>query len=197
MKYDNHIVNEFVPRMGNGFTRWLGSLILKLMGWKITGELPKEKKFILVGAPHTSNWDFILAMACMLSVGLRMSYMMKKEAFFWPFGGLFKRLGGVPIDRSSKTDITGQMTRWFDESEKACLAITPGGTRSKVKSFKKGYLRIAYAANVPVFLLAFNGVTKEVALDRVWPLTYDIEVDNRRIKAHYDKNYVGIRAKNS
>jgi len=120
--------------------------------------------------------------------------MMKKQAFFWPLGGLFKRLGGVPIDRSSQNDVTTQIAAWFQSQDKAYLGITPEGTRSKVETFKRGYLRIAYAANVPVFLVGVDAVNKHVVLDKVWALTGDIDIDNHAIKAYYDANYQGIRA---
>ena len=117
----------------------------------------------------------------------------EKGGLFWPLGGLFKKLGGVPIDRKSKSDLTTQMADWFESNDKAYLGITPEGTRAKVEKLKKGYLRIAYAAKVPVFLVAIDAEKKEVVLDKTWPLTFDTEVDNRKIKAYYDKTYKGIR----
>ena len=195
-KFNNIHVNDDVPRMGNRFTRWLSELVLKIMGWKVVGSFPTEKKLIYIGAPHTSNWDLIVALASMQAVGLRCSWMMKKQAFFWPLGGFFKKLGGVPIDRSAKNDITAQMTEWFEGQDKAYLGITPEGTRSKVEGFKRGYLRIAYAAKVPVFLVAIHAHKKEIVLDRLWPLTFDLELDNKNIKAYYDETYrgAGIRS---
>ena len=193
-KFDNPVVNKHVPRIGNAFSRGLSEFILKIMGWKITGVFPEEKKLVFIGAPHTSNWDMILALTAMQSVGLRASWMMKKQAFFWPLDGLFKRLGGVPIDRSSANDVTTQMADWFQSQDKAYLGLTPEGTRSKVDSFKKGYLRIAKAANVPVFLVGVDAINKYVVLDKLWPLTGDIDIDNRDIKAYYDANFKGIRA---
>lgn len=192
-KFDNPHVNENVPRMGNAVSRGIAEGVLKLMGWKVTGAFPKEKKLIYIGAPHTSNWDLIIALAAMQAVGLRCSWMMKKQAFFWPLGGLFKKLGGVPIDRGAKTNITTQMADWFNSQDKAYLGITPEGTRSKVDTFKKGYMRIAQAAGVPIFLVAIDTEKKEVVLDRIWPLTGDMDIDNRDIKAYYDANYKGIR----
>ncbi len=192
-KFDNPFVNENVPRMGNGVSRWISDIVLKFMGWTITGAFPDEKKVVFIGAPHTSNWDLILALSAMQAVGLRCSWMMKKQAFFWPLGGLFKKLGGVPIDRTAKNDVVSQMADWFTSKEKAYLGLTPEGTRSKVETFKKGYLRIAYAAKVPVFLVAVDAQNKEVRLDKLWPLTGDIDIDNHNIKAYYDANYKGIR----
>jgi len=162
-------------------------MILKMIGWKIIGQLPNEKKVIIIGAPHTSNWDFVIAMASMLSVGLRFSYMMKKEAFFFPLGGLFKKLGGIPIDRSKKTDVTGQMAEWFEQNDNVMLGITPDGTRKKVHSYRKGYLRIAYAANVPIFMIGLDGKNKHVVLDKIVELSGDLEKDNAMIKAHMDQ----------
>ena len=163
------------------------------MGWKITGAFPAEDKVVFIGCPHTSNWDLLLALSAMQAVGLRCSWMMKKQAFIWPLGGLFKKLGGVPIDRAAKNDVVSQMSDWFAAQDKAYLGLTPEGTRSKVETYKRGYLRIAYAANVPVFLIAVDAENKEVRLDKLWPLTGDIDIDNRDIKAYYDANFKGIR----
>ena len=187
------VINDHIPQSGNRVTRWLGLTTLKLMGWKIKGAFAPEPKAVFIGLPHTSNWDFIIFLSAMQAVGLKASWMMKKEAFFWPLAGLFKKLGGVPIDRKSSKGITAQMADWFAANEKAYLGITPEGTRSKVETLKKGYLRIAYAAKVPVFLIGIDGTNKNVVVDKLWPLTGDIEVDNRDIKAYYDANYTGIR----
>ena len=164
--------------------RGLGSFVLWCIGWKIIGTLPDEKKMIIVGMPHTSNWDFVIAMAAIQSVGLKVSYMMKKEAFFWPLAGFFKYMGGVPIDRKQKLDVTGQMVEWFDNNENVWLGITPDGTRTKVARYKKGYLRIAKAANVPIGVIGINGKTKEIILpETTWTLTgKNNDEDNAAIK---------------
>lgn len=195
-KYNETVASPSMPATGNAVTRWIGHTILGMLGWKLKGSFPDEKKLIFIGAPHTSNWDLIIALAAMMAVGVKASWMMKKEAFFWPVGGLWKSLGGIPIDRKSKNNITTQMADWFNSVDQGYLGMTPEGTRSKVDKFKKGYLRMAYAAKVPVFIIAIHGPTKEIILDKCWDLTYDTEVDNRRIKAYYDKTYEGIRIEN-
>lgn len=195
-RYANEHVSSSTPRMGNPVTRAIGDVVLWITGWRLRGQLPDEKKVIIIGAPHTSNWDLIIAMAAMLSVGLCFFWIMKKEAFVWPLGSLWKALGGIPIDRSKKNNITEQMTQWFEANDNVWLGMTPEGTRSKVERYKKGYLRIAYAANVPVFIVAINAKDKEIVLDKIWPLTGDIDKDNNDIKAYYDENYIGIRPKN-
>ena len=187
------VMSPNTPSMGNGVTRWLGSWLLKSMGWKITGQLPNEKKVLVIGVPHTSNLDFIVAMAAMQSVGLRMSYMMKKEAFFFPMAGFFKWLGGVPIDRSKSKNVTQQMVEWYNSNDNVWLGIAPEGTRSRVDSYKPGYLRIAYAANVPVFIAGINGGTKEILLTKCWNLSGDLDKDNEDIRAFCQETFVGIR----
>lgn len=197
-KFNNSVVTPSTPRMGSWFMRGLGSFVLWVLGWKITGTLPDEKKLIIVGMPHTSNWDFILAMAAIQSVGLKVSYMMKKEAFFWPLAGFFKYMGGVPIDRSQKLDVTAQMVEWFNNNENVWLGITPDGTRKKTNRYKKGYLRIAKAANVPIGVIGLNAKTKEVILpDAIWEFTAETnDEENKIIKEYVDAHFFGVNPEN-
>ena len=163
-------------------------------GWEFVGkEPPKEvHRCMFVFAPHTSNWDFYLALGFMFSLGVKFTWMMKKEAFFWPVGPLWKRMGGIPIDRRAKTDVSGQVSDWIKNADTVCLGITPEGTRTKVNRYKKGYLRIANSAEVPLFIVGLNAQTKEVVLDRIWPLTGDIKKDNAALKAYIDATFIGI-----
>ena len=184
------------PRAGNAFTRWLGRVWLGLMGWRIAGELPDVPKAILVGAPHTTNWDLPLALAMRLATGLDYSWMMKAEAFAGPTGGFFRRLGGVPVDRKAARDKIGQMADWFASRDRAYLGITPEGTRSKVEEWKTGYLRIAEAAHVPVVIAGVDGRNRTLVFDRVWPTTGDIAADNAAIRDYVRANYSGWRAEN-
>ena len=192
-KYNNDIVPDSAPRMGNFLTRAIGEVILRILGWKMTGRLPDREKLIIAGGPHTSMLDGVLAIACMLSVGLKFSFMMKKEMFFFPFGGLFKALGGIPIDRSAALNTVEQMVDWFETHDRVWLGITPEGTRSKVKTYKKGYLRIAQAADLPVFIVGVDGAKKTVVLDKIWPMTGNIDADNDAIKAHIDTSFSGVK----
>lgn len=179
--------------MGNALTRWIGDMILKAMGWTLTGKLPNIKKAIIIGGPHTSNWDLFLAMGSMLSVGLKFSWMMKKEAFFWPLGGLWKSMGGIPIDRKAKLDVIGQVKEWFETQDAIWLGITPEGTRAKVENFKTGYLRIAKGIGVPLFIVGIDSVNKRVVLDKLWHPEGDIETENAAIKSYMYSTYQGIR----
>lgn len=196
MKYDNLHMSAQSPRMGNAFTRGLGSFLLRVTGWKLVGRMPDVPKFIILGVPHTSNWDAIVASAAMLASGFRYTFLIKKEWFFWPMGSLFRALGGFPVDRSQGRGVVEQLTELFENADKVCVGIPPEGTRSKVARYKSGYLRAAYAANVPVFICAFNGPDKEVVLDRLMPLSGDIDTDNDAIKTYVDATWVGVNPEN-
>ncbi len=198
MKYDNPHMSSVSPRMGNGLTRAIGSIGLKLIGWKLVGKMPDTPKFVILGVPHTSNWDAIAATLAMLASGFRYTFLIKREWFFWPMGPIFKALGGYPVDRrkGSGPNVVQQLTAYIDSVENVCIGFPPEGTRSKVSQYKTGYLRVAYAAKVPVFICAFDGPNKRVVLDRLMELTGDIETDNKNIKAYVDANWVGIRPDN-
>ena len=193
MKFENEFISPHAPRMGNGLTRWIGDMILKAIGWTIVGKLPNRKKAIIIGGPHTSNWDLSLAMGSMLSVGLKFSWMMKKEAFFWPVGGLWKALGGIPIDRGADIDVVGQVADFFAAHDTVWLGLTPEGTRSKVEHYKTGYLRMAKAAGVPLFIVGVDGKTKRVVLDRLWDPAGEIDDENAAIKAYIETQFSGVR----
>jgi len=193
MKYDNPHMSEHSPRMGNGLTRFIGSAGLKLIGWELTGKMPDEPKFIILGVPHTSNWDAIAATLAMLASGFKYTFLIKKEWFFWPLGPLFRALGGYPVDRSKGKNVVDQLVTLYDKEDKVCVGFPPEGTRSKVERYKTGYLRAAYAAKVPVFICAFDGPNKKVVLDRLMPLTGELKTDNTAIKKYVDDNWIGIR----
>lgn len=193
MKFDNPHIAPSSPRKGNAFTRLIGDVGLKLMGWKVAGQLPNIPKIILIGAPHTSNWDALAATFSMLAVGLHYTILVKKEWFFWPMGPIFRAVGGYPVDRGRGGQaLVDQLTEMVSSRDKVVLGFPPEGTRSKVDKYKTGYLRVAYATGVPVFLAAFDGVGKRVVLDKLFVLTGDMEADNAAIKAYVDATWTGI-----
>jgi len=196
MKYNNPIISPAAPRMGNWLTRAMGGALLKILGWRVEGTLPNEAKVILVGEPHTSNWDFILIMCAAQSVGFRMSYVMKKEAFFWPLGGFFKWMGGLPIERKKGQDSLTQITRHIEAQDNIFLAITPSGSRSPKADYKTGYLRLADKLNIPLFLIGLHAPTQSIILDRLVDRIGDIDAQNRSIKDYMDGTYRGIKPNN-
>ena len=182
--------------MGNAVTRAIGSVGLKLIGWKLEGRMPEASKFIILGAPHTSNWDAVAATFAMLASGFRYTFLIKQEWFFWPMGPFLKSIGGFPVNRSKGGNVVRQITAHIENQEKVCIGFPPEGTRSKVEKYKTGFLRVAYATKVPVFLVAFDGKNKRIFLDRLMELTGDMDRDATDIKAYVDANWVGVRPQN-
>lgn len=183
-------------RRGNKVTRWIGRTALSLLGWDMVGQPPTLSKTVIIAAPHTSNWDLILALSGMLALGMPIHFMMKREAFFWPLGPLWKSMGGIPVDRKSKNDLTTQIADWIKREDVIWIAITPEGTRSKVPGFRKGYLRIAQAADVPVYLFGVDSPRKKVVLHGILPTTDDIEADALAHHAYVAERYTGIKPSN-
>lgn len=176
-----------MPRAGNWLSKGIGLLIVKMLGWRFDGNFPPEKKLMVALAPHTSNWDFIVAMPFIMALKLKASWMMKKEAFFFPFKGLFMALGGIPTDRGAAGGLAKQVANEFRKNEKMWVAITPEGTRKKAHKWKNGFLRIANAAGVPILLVAWDFPTKRVCIDSLYHPTGDIEADMREIQRRFSK----------
>lgn len=174
-----------LPRRGNRFTRALAVLFMALIGWRVTGGLPNLDKFIIVGAPHTSNWDFVLVMATATAVGVRISWMGKHSLFRGPMNPVFRWMGGIPINRQATQGVVGENVRAFHGRDKLVLCITPEGTRSKVREWRSGFYQIALGAGVPILLAAFDYTHKAVALGPVIEPTGNYEADLAQIKAHY------------
>jgi len=171
--------------------RFLFKLGLWLTGWRVVGQLPDIPKFVIAGAPHTSNWDFVifLALAFILKGDLR--YMGKKELFRWPFGGFFRWCGGVAVDRSKPQGLVEQTVQAINEADKFQLIITPEGTRKKVGEWKMGFYHIAKQAGVPVSTGFVDSVTKTCGIGPTFTLTDDMEADVASIKDFF-KDKVGI-----
>jgi 1-acyl-sn-glycerol-3-phosphate acyltransferase len=181
-----------LQKCGQRFGHW----VLRMMGWKLSGQLPNEPKLLVVLSPHTSNWDFILAVAILLALNLRISFLMKKEAFFWPFKAMFMSFGAIPIDRDEARDVVGQAAGWYADHEQVWLGITPEGTRSRVHSWKTGFLRIAHRAEVPIMLVGVNAKTKSVVIDKVIWAAGDYETQAEEIRQYMNNKFIGINPNN-
>lgn len=163
-----------------------GKRVLKLMGWKAAQEEPiKDTKCILLGVPHTSVVDFIVAWAYCTSIGILPNIMIKKEFFFWPLGWLLKRMGAIPVDRSKGSNVAMHSIKALNQADKMYLAIAPEGTRKKTDSWKKGFLTIAKACNVPIYLGYFNYKFKLAGHGPRFVATGNPKEDLKIIQAHY------------
>ena len=171
--------------------RFLSKLALRILGWDVVGKLPDIPKFVVVGAPHTSNWDFVmfLALAFILKADLR--YMGKKELFYWPHGGLFRWCGGVPVDRSKPQGLVEQTVEAIQEARHFQLVITPEGTRSKVGQWKRGFYHIAKQAGIPVVTGYVDIRTKTCGIGPTFTLTDDVDSDIEAMQSFFNDK-VGI-----
>ncbi|GAB4278014.1 MAG: lysophospholipid acyltransferase family protein [Candidatus Promineifilaceae bacterium] len=174
-----------VPRQGNKLTRFLFMAPLRMAGWRIDGALPDTPKFVAIGAPHTSNWDFLVAMAVIFGLGVAISWMGKHTFVNGPLKPLLLRMGGVPIDRRAPGGVVGQMIEKFNREEKFIVAIAPEGTRSKVDRWKTGFYHIAVGANVPIVPIALDYKRKLVRFLPAFYPTGDVKADLPKIQALY------------
>lgn len=174
-----------LPRRGGPFARNLARFAMTLFGWKIEGTLPNSSKVIVIGAPHTSNWDWILVMFTAYSLGIRITWMAKHTLFKKPFGSIMRWLGGMPVDRRAAGGMVTQAVDKFHREDNLILCITPEGTRSKVREWKQGFYHIAQGADVPVVVAAFDYGRKKVRFGPVFKPTGNLEADLPIIKSFY------------
>lgn len=167
------------------FFKGLSLLLMKLTGWKKSGFLPDVPQYIIVVAPHTSNWDLFYGIIVAFALGLDARFMAKRELFRRPFGTIMKWLGGMPIDRSSHENTVDQVIRVFKEGGRLALAIAPEGTRSRAKYWKSGFYHIAVGAGIPIQLgfLDYHGKTGGAG-PLITP-TGNIDADMRSIRNFY------------
>lgn len=134
------------------FMRWLALIIFKVSGWRAAGQKPDISKYVIIAAPHTSNWDFVYTVCLAFILGIKPMIMMKGAWFRWPMGPFLRWLGAVPIDRSRAHNVVAQSIRDFRKHEHMVLVVPPSGTRRKVAYWKSGFYHIARGAGVPVVL---------------------------------------------
>ena len=174
---------------------WLAERILKLLGWQFTGVVPDLPKLIIIGAPHTTNWDFVVYLGALRHYRLDASYIGKHTLFRWPFGYLFRRLGGIPVDRSEPGGLVKQVVDALDRSERMVLVIAPEGTRGPAPFWKSGFLNIAARAGVPILLAYIDYPSKRAGMGPLIEFDGDISGFMDRCREFYaDK--VGLHKEN-
>jgi 1-acyl-sn-glycerol-3-phosphate acyltransferase len=161
-------------------------IVLRIAGWKFIRTVPEVKKSVVCVAPHTSNWDFILAKLSYTATGdAAPSFFMKKEWFFFPLGVLLRAMHGIPVDRSKRTSLTEQVAAEFAKRDTFHIGITPEGTRKAVKEWKKGFYQIAIKAEVPIQLAYLDYGKKECGITELFYPTGDEKADIEFIQGFY------------
>jgi 1-acyl-sn-glycerol-3-phosphate acyltransferase len=176
---DNLLTNH------NPLIQFLANGILKLIGWRVVGVFPDIPKFVLVGAPHTSNWDFPLALLLMYATGVRFKWIGKDSLFRPPFDKLFRRLGGIPVRRDRSSNFVSQIIEAFDHSKRLIIAIAPEGTRSKIAYWKTGFYYMALGAKVPLVLGFIDYGRRQVGVGPFFYPSGNIRSDFCRLRDFY------------
>ena len=166
------------------FSRCCGAL-LRLFGWRIRLVWPAVPKALVIVYPHTSNWDFVVGILARAAISLPIGFVGKDSLFRPPFGGLFRRLGGIPVNRRQRTGFVDGLVEAFERADSLYLAIAPEGTRSKVDHWKSGFYHAARAARVPVGLAFIDYSRREVGIEHWFVPTGNEEQDLERIRAGY------------
>lgn len=166
-------------------------ILTEWMHWKmIDTQLPHEPKHILLGAPHSSIWDFVVAWLYYRALGGKPRVMIKKEFFFWPLGALLRSVGAIPVDRRKPVGVTKQVIEEMQRNERFALCIAPEGTRKPVKRWKTGFHTIALATGVPVYLGYFDWGRKEIGYGPRFECSDDAMADLRAIQKFYKEKGV-------
>ena len=173
------------PRTFNPILLKVGTTGLRLLGWKIRGRFVDQPKIIVVVAPHSSNWDWIIGVFGLWALELKLSYLIKKQAMIWPLSIVIRRTGGIPIDRSQPVGIVDQLVDEFNTSEKLWYAITPEGTRKSVSRWKNGFLRVAYKAKVPVVPVSIDYPSRQICIGDPFNLCEDIDIDLENVRQYF------------
>jgi 1-acyl-sn-glycerol-3-phosphate acyltransferase len=176
----------------NSLMRWSSLGLLRLMGWRIHGHKPDLAKYVIIAAPHTSNWDFPVTLMCCFAMRLRVHWVGKASLFPWPLAWLMRWLGGIPVDRSRHNDFVQTTIDAFNQSESLVVVVPPEGTRGKVTRWKTGFYYIAQGAKVPVALAFLDFKRKIGGIGKIFELSGNIEPDMREIRQFYK----GISGKN-
>src|SRR5687768_5114864 len=150
---------------------------MRLTGWRFEGTAPDEPKFVIIVAPHTSNWDFPVGVMALFALGFRISFLGKHTIFTWPWGTFMRWLGGIPVERSVSRDRVAESVAAFNAAEKLILVIAPEGTRKLVPRWKTGFYHVAHGAQVPIVPIYFDFATRVIGIGRTFRTTGDIATD--------------------
>ncbi len=160
--------------------------LFRFFGWRTAGQIPDFKKYIIAVGPHTSNWDFLVGVGARAVLKIQKAqFLGKSQLFKPPFGWFFRKLGGHPVDRSSKQDMVEQVVNIFNKHDEFILAMAPEGTRKKVQKLKTGFYYIAKGAHVPIVPVGFDFLKKEVIVGPTLYPSDDFEGDMQRILTFY------------
>ncbi len=165
------------PRRGNAFSRSLARGFLRLAGWRVTNPMPAVPKAVIIGGPHTPNWEGIYTLAAMMQRGLDAHVMIKDSALKGPFVAMLRSVGALHDSRHTAGGVCQQPVEQFNSRDKLVMVVAPEGTRGGATQWKTGFYRIAQKAGVPIVVATADYRKKEITFARVIEPCGDVEKD--------------------
>jgi 1-acyl-sn-glycerol-3-phosphate acyltransferase len=163
----------------------IARFILRLAGWRTQVIPPRTSRYVLIGAPHTSNWDFVLVLLLMSAENIPIRLMGKDTLFRGPMGVFMRSLGAIPVNRREKTNLVDQIAAKFDEYEELIIGISTEGTRNKTTYWRTGFYYIALKAEVPIVMAYFDYENKVCGLGPSIKPTGDLQADFEIVRDFY------------
>lgn len=163
----------------------LGTLIFWLGRWKVSGEVPALEKYVIIIAPHTSNWDFVIAAAAKFKLRIKARFLAKAELFHPLYGWFFRILGGYPVDRSQHTNLVDSVIDLFNSQEEFSIGLSPEGTRRYTPKWKTGFYHIADQAGCPIIMVGLDYSTRSLHISKPFHPTGDISADFPKLHAFF------------
>lgn len=156
---------------------------LRVTRWRTVGEVPGSG--IMVGAPHTSNWDWVATLLLLWSAGVRPRVLAKRELFWGPVGWVMRATGGVPVDRANAVGVVGELAAQARADASFVIVLAAEGTRSKGTYWKSGFYRLARETGLPVSFGFIDGPSRTLGFGPTLHMTGDVRADMDRIRAIY------------
>jgi len=167
--------------------RILSKIILKIIRWRVDGSLPTDQsKYVLIVAPHTSNWDFFLFVLTVSVLRLQPSVLIKDTLFVGPLGWFLRYCGAIPVNRRQAGSLVTYISGIYEEREEFVLIITPEGTRSPNANWKRGFHHVARAAEVPILVVYVDSAVRTIGIEGLMDPSEDVDGDIQKLKTFFD-----------
>ena len=178
-------VPHYLRARRSKLSRYLARTALRILGWEVSGNIPDEEIIVVVGAPHTSNWDFILAMLTILALNVNLKWVGKSSIFKPGFKWFFKWLGGIPVDRNNPSSLMEDVKDIVAREKGLIIAVAPEGSRKKVIRWKTGFLRIAELTQAKILFFAIDAPSKCILIGDIFKPTGNVEEDLKFVKNYF------------
>ena len=173
-------------------SQWIGRAVLKSMGWKVAGSIPNEKRILIVAAPHTSNWDFVIGMGALLGLNAKIRWIGKHTLFKPGISWFFRWLGGIPVNRKNPASLIEDVSNMIKKDRGLMIGVAPEGTRKKINRWKTGFLRIAKTTQSKILFISIDAPSKTIKIaSTLFTPTEDKESDLEFVKSYF-RNFKGI-----